>query len=131
MNPVLFVVDYIKWHYSRALFDILRVWGNFLWFVLHTASTFELIRTLVSPWKRMHEGKPPKGVFDPGYYVGSLTINTLMRIVGFCVRLVIITLSLLIVTLFFVLGVVFVAFWFVAPFAIFIIFFNGLALISL
>ena len=128
MNPVLFVADYIKWHYSSALFDILRVWGNFLWFILHTSSTGPLIQTLISPWKRIHEEKPPKGTFDPSYYAGSIVVNILMRIVGFLVRSFIIILSLILVSLTFIFGVFFILLWLVAPFAIFILFFNGLAL---
>ena len=131
MNPVLFVADYIRWHYSLALFDILRVWGNFMWFVLHVSSTGLLIKTFLSPWKRMHEEKPPKGTFDPGYYAGSILVNALMRIVGMGIRSFIIALSLLVFGAVFLLGLVFVGFWVVAPIAIFIMFGSGLTLIGL
>ncbi len=131
MNPVLFVTDYLKWHYGTGLFDILRVWGNFLWFVIHTSSFFELLKTLFSPWKRMQEDKPSKGTFDPGYYIGSLVINFLMRMVGFLVRLVIIALAIVAFSIIFTFGAAFLLFWFVSPFAIFFIFFNGLAFLSL
>lgn len=130
MNPVLFVTDYVRWHYGAALFDMLRVWGNLLWFIIHTSSFFDLFKTLLSPWKRMHEEKPPKGTFDPSYYVGSLTVNALMRVVGLVVRLFLITIALVLFSITFAVGVFFMLFWLIAPVAIFIIFLNGLALIS-
>lgn len=87
------------------------------------------MKTFFSPWKRMHEEKPPAGTFDPGYYAGSILVNILMRMVGMGVRSIIILLSLLVLAVIFTFGMLFIAFWFIAPFAIFIIFFNGLALV--
>jgi hypothetical protein len=130
MNPIIFIVDYMQWHYSRAFRDILRVWGNLLWFILHISSFFELLKTLFAPWKRIHEEKPPKGTFDPGYYAGSILVNIIMRFVGFLTRGAILFLasSVFIATSF--VGVAFFLFWLIAPLAVPLIFISGLAMLA-
>ena len=118
MNPVAFVFAYTKWHYGNALFDILRVLGNFLWLSLHFFSTGILIRTLFSPFMRMREEYPASGHFDPEYYAGTIVVNTLMRLVGFLVRTVFILLSFAVFSLIFISGIVFIGFWIVTPIVI-------------
>ena len=86
--------------------------------------------TLLSPWKRMHEEKPPKGTFDPSYYAGSILVNVLMRIVGMMVRAVIIAISLLFFAIIFLGGLFLIFFWILSPIAIIVIFINGLVLIG-
>lgn len=115
MNPVAFILVYTRWHYGTALFDILRVWGNFLWLSLHFFSTKTLVSTLFSPFMRMQEEYPEKGHFDPEYFAGTILVNTIMRFVGFLVRLVFILLSLIAFSLVFVLGSMFLVLWIFAP----------------
>lgn len=129
MNPILFITDYIQWHYGTAFQDILRVWRNFMWFILHTSSFFGLLMTLIAPWKRIHEDLPKKGTFDPSYYLGSILINILMRFIGLFVRLIIISISLLFLLVAFSVGVVFIIFWFIAPAAIIFLLINGFYLL--
>lgn len=115
MNPVAFIIVYGKWHYGSAISDIIRVWGNFLWLSLHFFSAGTLLKTLFSPFMRMHETYPPKGHFDPEYYAGTVLVNTIMRIVGFLVRSVFILLSLVSFTVVFLLGILFIGLWITAP----------------
>lgn len=130
MNPVTFLIDYIRWHYGSGIFDLLRVWGNLIWFIGHFFSTPLLLRTLFSPFMRLHEKYPEKGHFDMGYWAGTLLINMLMRIVGILVRLVFILISFLLMFVSIVLGVLFVAFWIIAPVGIVVLIMTGLSLIS-
>ena len=118
MNPVAFVIAYTKWHYGNALFDIIRVWGNFLWLSLHFFSTATLVRTLFSPFMRMHEEYPEKGHFDPEYYAGTVLVNIIMRFIGFLVRAVLILISISLFALLFVGGVLFIGLWIAAPLAL-------------
>ena len=130
MNPVAFVIAYTKWHYSNALFDIIRVWGNFLWLSLHFFSTGTLFRTLFSPFMRMHEDYPEKGHFDPEHYAGTVLVNTIMRIVGFLVRGVFIVISLSTFSIIFILGILFIGLWIVAPIALTSMIVVGLNLVT-
>lgn len=129
MNPASLLVDYFVWHYSQALLDILRVWGNLMWFVGHFFSTPSLFKTFFSAWKRMYEEYPKKGNFDLEYMAGTFLVNIIMRIVGMVIRAVFILISLL--GMFIVLfgGVLFVAFWIVAPIALVILFTSGLSFV--
>lgn len=129
INPVAFIGSYLLWHYGNALTNIVTVWGNFIWFVFHFFSTFVLLRTLFAPWERMHETYPRKGQFDPGFFFGTLLVNLIMRIVGAVVRLTFILISVALFLCVFSVGVVFIAFWMVAPVGIFYLFNMGLGLI--
>ncbi len=127
MNPITVFFGYITWHYGSALVDILRVWGNFMWFVLHFFSTFTLIKTFLSPWRRLHEVYK-KGL-DPGQLAGTFIVNTLMRMVGIIARSIFIILSLFLFSVTWFIGVCFIAFWVVAPVGIVLIFLHGLSLL--
>lgn len=129
MNPVAFLIAYAKWHYGHAIPDIIRVWGNFLWLSLHFFSTGTLVRTLFSPFMRMHEDYPEKGHFDPGYYAGTVLVNTLMRIVGFFVRIIFILLSLSVFSILFAIGVLFIGLWITAPAALILFISTGIGLV--
>ena len=131
MNPVAFVISYTKWHYSNALLDIIRVWGNFLWLSLHFFSTGTLLRTFFSPFMRMHEEYPGKGNFDPEYFAGTLVVNIIMRIVGILVRTIFIVLSVSIFSAILFFGIIFIALWITAPIALSSFITLGLDLIIL
>lgn len=84
-NALQTIPLYLMWHYSRSLRDYVRVATDFLWFLFHFFSLGILIRTLFSPWRRM--GERYKGAFDPGALIATFIVNTLMRIVGFVIRM--------------------------------------------
>ena len=126
MNPIAFIGEYIAWHYSAALADILRIWGNMMWFNFHLFSTGSLTLTLFSPWQRMQEEYPRKGTFDVEYFLGTLVVNIIMRFVGFIVRILFIAISLTLAAIGLAGGVLFMAFWLIAPVAIIYLFLLGL-----
>ena len=128
MELVLIITGYLRWHYGRAFADILVVWTNFFWFVLHFFSIPLLARTLFSPWKRLHE-EYQLG-FHPGVFFSSLIVNFIMRIVGAAARFIIIVMGMLILTMVTVVGVVFLLFWTVAPAGVFISMLAGFMLLS-
>lgn len=83
MQTIGLFLAYFTWHYSRAYRDTLATWFNFAWFITHFFSIPLLVRTLLSPWKRMTE-RPQKhnvqAVFE------SVIVNLLSRLVGFIIR---------------------------------------------
>jgi hypothetical protein len=84
MGGVSLFFDYILWHYSRALINGATIWANLMWFVVHFFSIPLLLRTLFSPWKRMHEEYSRGGFED---FMGMLVVNIMTRVVGFLTRI--------------------------------------------
>lgn len=82
MNLFLFV----RWYYRDGIQDgLISVW-NILHLVLFRFNILELLKTLVSPWKRDIEYRSWRG-FHPGKEFIRLIENVLARFLGFCVRL--------------------------------------------
>lgn len=80
-------IAYAKWHYGRGLKELFGVSRNFLWFVVHFFSFKILLKTLFVPWKRL--GENYEGGLDLGKYASAFIVNTLMRAVGFCTKVVV------------------------------------------
>ena len=93
------------WHYTTAWVDIARLYSNFAWFLFHFFSIPILLRTLLSPWKRLHESR--KG--SEGGALGAFLLNSVTRIAGAVIRLATITAGVFSLAL---LTVVFIAFLF-------------------
>lgn len=104
---------YAKWHYVQGLRELVLVGQNFLWFVAHFFSFKLLLRTIFAPWKRMGESYGEG--FDLGQFASAFIVNSLMRIVGFVSRVVVLLVGLVafFAVLFFFLGVFLV--WLLAP----------------
>jgi hypothetical protein len=114
MNYVALFREYLVWHYSRALQDIIGIILNYLWFVNHLFSVPDVLKTLFVPWKRMQE-KKVRILIDPGAFFGNILVNIIMRIVGFVVRSVLLfmaTCGFVFIALF---GICFFALWITLP----------------
>lgn len=93
MNALSLPLEYLLWHYSRALLDLYGIVRNYAWAIGHVFSVKVLISTLFVPWHRMHEQSA--GLFsDPGEFFGNLLVNITLRIVGFFVRALILLFAL-------------------------------------
>ena len=102
---------YLLWHYGVAWADVARLYYNFAWFLFHFLSIHVLFRTLLAPWKRLHESR--KGG-ETGF-LGAFLINSITRIVGAVIRLATIAagiFSLVLLTLAFAFVLLL---WLVAP----------------
>jgi hypothetical protein len=130
VSLILIFNDYIGWHYGRALGQFFRVWFNFLWFFIHFFSIPLHLKTLFSPWHRLSGGEYKRGgILSPEVFFESLIVNTLMRLVGFVARIVVIALGLIAIIASLIGGVIVFVFWIVAPLAILLVALKGLSLI--
>lgn len=112
-----FFTAYIKWHYTEALSEFWGVVSNFLWFVLHFFSFKLLIKTLFSPWKRMKESYTGEGLNLERFF-SALVVNTIMRVVGFITRFIILTIGVICILLISATSTIVFFIWIFAPFVL-------------
>jgi len=127
MPIALLLPNYLIWHYSKGLKEMLQIWGNLLYFIIHYFSLPNLFRTLFSPWKRMNE--EASRTINPSAIMEHVIFNTLLRIIGFFIRLATIIAGL-VVTLFVITsGLAVFAVWLTMPFVLVALFMAGILLI--
>lgn len=117
---------YINWHYTKAWSDILRIIANYLWFVGNFFSIELLAKTLFSPWKRLNISG---GRNQEDSFFVALFINTLMRFIGFGVRMLTIIIGMIALIITAAISCVAVIVWFVFPAIFLFLFFAGLGYI--
>jgi hypothetical protein len=91
MDILLFLPYYFRWHYTRAWKNLFENWKNFILFVYFYFSIHVLLSTLFAPWRRL--GEEGAQGFDPEAFLSAVIVNSLMRLVGFCVRLPVVLLG--------------------------------------
>lgn len=123
MDPAAVFTGYLTWHYTHALRGVFSIWSNLLWFVAHFFSIRLLLRTLFSPWKRMHEAYSIRGFED---FFGSLVVNTMSRIVGALVRFIVICIGVSLLLSVALLGLLFFVLWICAPVVLVFLLVTGL-----
>ena len=82
-------VDYIRWHYSRAVADLFLLYRNMLWGINQLVSFRVLFTTLLVPFRKLSE-KNVSLFSDPAEFFASHLINLVMRVLGATIRLFII-----------------------------------------
>lgn len=120
--------SYIVWHYSKAYVEIALLTRHFITFFYHLFSIQVLLRTLFSPWKML--GERYKGGMHFGENLGIFALNSVMRVVGFFMRLIIIFFGLLVIVFTLLLSALVFIFWTLLPIVIFFLFVLGLRLLS-
>lgn len=107
---------YVSWHYTRAWIEMFLVWRNLTTFVIQFFSLPQLMRSWLSPWKRMVEGRGEKwNLEDLAAYI---VIGIISRIVGGILRTVVIAIGLFCLAVAIGGGILMFAFWAVAPLVI-------------
>ncbi len=124
MNLVTFSIAYMEWHYTRAIRNLLAAISNVLTFLLNFFSIPILVGTLFTPWRRL--GEERKEGFDLEDFATVVIVNTLMRVVGFVIRFITITVGLVVLTSALLVSGLLVVLWLLWPLLIFILFVNGL-----
>src|SRR3970282_2105596 len=130
MGIAVLFFEYIGWHYSPAISEMIGLFGNLAWFFYHFFSIGILSRTFVSPIWRLEERYSGRG-FNPQALFESLVVNLISRIVGVLLRSALIisgALTELLLAALFILS--FVA-WLILPVLIPILFIGGLTLFLL
>ncbi len=127
MSGSLLFLNFSLWYYTRAFRDILSVWLNFLWLIVHYFSIPLLLRTFFSPWKRITDTYGHTGIED---FIGMLIMNLMTRIFGAIIRLCIIVCGLACVLLGVVGLFVSIVLWIGMPVILVGIFFYGIRLFT-
>ncbi|TSC85177.1 MAG: hypothetical protein G01um101417_44 [Parcubacteria group bacterium Gr01-1014_17] len=110
MNFVVFLPQYILWHYSAALVDLARAVSNLFWFLWHFFSIELLARSFFVPWKRLGEAQ--------GSFVGRMIVGAAMRAIGIVARLALFALAAFAFAAAFLAALVVLLLWLVLPFVI-------------
>jgi hypothetical protein len=124
---VSIVHHYLLWHYTKAFGEIFHVWKNIIWFTFKFFSIPQMLRSFISPWKRMTEDRGSTFNFED--LAGFIIINFVSRIIGIILRTVVIiagTASLVIL----LAGIMATyIFWVLAPALIVLAIYYGIILI--
>lgn len=124
--PILAITkDYLVWHYSNAYLDIVHIWWNYLWFVNHIFSFPEVVGSWFAPFKRLQE-KKINPLLSPSDFIANVFVNTIMRIVGFCLRTALISMTLIGFAFVFVVGAAVLIVWTILPILVVHFFITGL-----
>ncbi|MEK7542275.1 MAG: hypothetical protein AAB524_01075 [Patescibacteria group bacterium] len=123
----LLLLRYVKWHYLDASRDILKGWGNILWFNFNYFSVLLLIQTFFSPWRRI-TWDYGRG-FDFSRYLFTFASNLVSRILGAVMRSFLIAAGIVMEFALLFLGSLFFLFWLVLPAIIIAAFFYGIFLL--
>ncbi|HEY4510160.1 MAG TPA: hypothetical protein VJC15_04240 [Candidatus Paceibacterota bacterium] len=123
----LLLFRYVKWHYLEASKEILKGWGNILWFGFNYFSVLLLIRTFFSPWKKI-TWDYGRG-FDISRYLFIFSSNLVSRVLGAFVRSLLIATGVVGQLALLFLGSIFFLFWLVLPALIVATFLYGIFLL--
>src|SRR3989344_561525 len=103
----------VQWYLFLVPKEIVRGWGNILWFNLEYFSLFVLLKTLFSPWRRQTVSYG-KG-FNLGRYFEALIGNLISRILGAIIRSTLFIAGLCAELALVFLGPIVFVVWFVLP----------------
>lgn len=92
MRLLSLIAYYFWWHYTTAISDLVGNYVRLASFLNEFFSLRHLAAHLLSPWRRLGEQYPAR--FDLGAYFSAFIVNTLMRLVGALVRLLILVVGL-------------------------------------
>jgi len=126
MNTFL-LLKYFQWHFFEATWNLVRAWGNILWFNYNFFSLGILLRTYFSPWRRI-SWDYGRG-FSIGRFVNVLTSNLTSRFLGAIMRSFLIVMGVIVQLILFVLALFTFAFWLFLPAIIMLSIFYGFFLL--
>lgn len=127
MKIILIILGYLRWHYSKAVFSLSKIWINFLFFILNYFSIKLLFLNFFSPWKRMADSYPK--AFDLKKYFFVFIANIITRIVGMILRTILIIVGLFCFTAFILLYPLIIIIWLALPLIVIFLICLGLTLI--
>ena len=125
MNFLSIAKNYLVWHYSMAMSDLMHIWWNYLWFINHLFSVPDVMKSWIAPFKRLQEEKT-NVLMHPEEFFSGLFVNLMMRIVGFILRTAIIVVAMISFLTVIIGGVMFVILWTVLPVLVVSFVVNGI-----
>lgn len=120
--------DYLIWHYTSAYIDIFHIWWNYIWFVNHIFSVPDVLRSWISPFKRLQEDKVNL-LKNPEDFFANLFVNIVMRIVGTIIRTALLFIALIFFAIVLLFGAVFILLWTILPVLVGYLFIHGIDLL--
>lgn len=125
MQTGIFLHKYIAWYVTDGFRDIMMFWENLLWFGYHFFSIELLAKTFFRPIYRMQDRYGAKGL-DLEYIAQTFVTNTISRLVGMLLRLIIIIVGVVFELVIFILGPLLLFFWALIPLLIPVLLFSGI-----
>jgi len=127
MTALKLIKAYFVWHYTRAIFEGWHIFLNLEGFLYNLFSIKLLLLTLFSKWRRLGEKRIKK--FDIADFLTVLFVNTIMRIVGTCMRFLFIVLGAMSMALLFVVATTVFFVWFFVPLLVILLIVMGFHLL--
>lgn len=116
---------YLYWHYTRGFTELSRNLYNFIVFEFHFFSVKDLLLTLFSPFQRLKENYG-SSIMDFENIAASFVTNVVMRIVGLCIRSVILLVAFIVILCTCVIAPILVLIWSVLPLVLFVFLFGSI-----
>lgn len=114
------ITSWLVWHFYEMPRFLVLIWKDYLWFGSYFFSVPLLLATLFSPWRR-YQWRYPKG-FDVGEFFSSLVSNLFSRLIGACMRLVLVVFGIIAQVIIFLIGLSIIIFWILLPFILILLF---------
>ena len=124
MPIFLLAKNYMLWHYTTAYVDFVHIWWNYLWFVNHIFSFPDVVKSWISPFKRLQEAKV-NILLRPADFFENFVVNIIMRIVGAIIRTALIAIALIGFSFVLVVGLFIFSLWTILPLLIGHFFITG------
>lgn len=117
---------FARWYYTTAVVDGVYAAGNYSWNILRIFSVRALLRTLFTPYRRIHD-EAPSPFIDFSGFMEALAGNILTRIIGFLIRVCVLVFAFLSFFSVLFLSALFLSAWVVLPFFAPYLFIQSLA----
>ncbi len=108
--------EWFVWQFYQMPKFLFGVWNNYFKFATNYFSLPLLLKTFFSPWKR-YKWNYPKG-FDVAEFFNTLISNTVSRILGAAMRIVLIIMGICLQIFVAIAGLIVLITWFLIPFII-------------
>lgn len=109
------LIRYIRWHFGVAVKEIYERAKNLSWFFYHFFSIPLLAHTLVRPIYRDTISMRPGTGFRIDLFFQKIVTNTLSRLLGLLLRVIVIGVGLLCQVLVFCVGIIVILGWVLLP----------------
>ncbi len=111
---------YFNWHYTQGIVELSKNIWNFIVFEFHFFSVKDLLFTLFSPFQKLKEDYGNSAI-DFERILSSLVVNIIMRIIGFVIRSIILTIAGVCILISCILFPLILLIWVLLPFLLLVL----------